>query len=266
MGLNVPAKVGNTDCTFCLECVSACPHDNIGLLPRMPGEELILNARPAAPRSLARRPDLAALLVVFAFGAFANAAGMVAPVLAWQDGMVARLGIERWMVVLASLALSIVVTPTLLVLIAGVLGAAWTGLTARRVELTCRMTASLVPIGFAMWFSHMVFHFVTSAGSIVPVTQRVLGDLGATWAGSPAWQMACCTTFPAWLLPLELTMLGAGLVVGVTVAWRLALEAGGSVSAGIRIAPPWFVINGLLYAVGAWILFQPMEMRGLLDG
>ena len=28
-GLYLPAKVGNIDCTFCLDCVHACPHDNI---------------------------------------------------------------------------------------------------------------------------------------------------------------------------------------------------------------------------------------------
>ena len=29
LGLFLPAKVGNIDCTFCLDCVQACPHDNI---------------------------------------------------------------------------------------------------------------------------------------------------------------------------------------------------------------------------------------------
>ena len=29
LGLYLPAKVGNIDCTFCLDCVQACPHDNI---------------------------------------------------------------------------------------------------------------------------------------------------------------------------------------------------------------------------------------------
>ena len=27
-----PRKNGNMDCTFCLDCVRACPHDNVGLL------------------------------------------------------------------------------------------------------------------------------------------------------------------------------------------------------------------------------------------
>ena len=35
-----PRKVGNMDCTFCLDCVHACPHDNIGILAVPPGQEL----------------------------------------------------------------------------------------------------------------------------------------------------------------------------------------------------------------------------------
>ena len=34
LALFVPQKVGNIDCTLCLDCVQACPHDNIGLLSR----------------------------------------------------------------------------------------------------------------------------------------------------------------------------------------------------------------------------------------
>jgi polyferredoxin len=33
-------KVGNMDCTFCLDCVYACPHDNVGLIARVPTQEL----------------------------------------------------------------------------------------------------------------------------------------------------------------------------------------------------------------------------------
>ena len=37
LGLFLPAKVGNLDCTLCLDCVHACPHDNIALAVRAPG-------------------------------------------------------------------------------------------------------------------------------------------------------------------------------------------------------------------------------------
>src|SRR3954467_4253357 len=31
LALFQPQKVGNMDCTFCLDCVQACPHDNVGI-------------------------------------------------------------------------------------------------------------------------------------------------------------------------------------------------------------------------------------------
>src|SRR5215475_5832152 len=40
MDLYLPRKSGNFDCTFCLDCVRACPHDNIGLMPGRPGAEI----------------------------------------------------------------------------------------------------------------------------------------------------------------------------------------------------------------------------------
>src|SRR5262245_8391961 len=52
LGLFQPMKVGNMDCTFCLDCVHACPHDNVGLVGRLPGSELWAET----PRSGVGRP------------------------------------------------------------------------------------------------------------------------------------------------------------------------------------------------------------------
>ncbi len=35
-----PRKAGNMDCTFCLDCIHACPHDNLGLLAAAVGCDL----------------------------------------------------------------------------------------------------------------------------------------------------------------------------------------------------------------------------------
>ena len=35
-----PRKSGNMDCTFCLDCIHACPHENVGILARPLGSEL----------------------------------------------------------------------------------------------------------------------------------------------------------------------------------------------------------------------------------
>ena len=80
LGLYLPAKVGNIDCTFCLDCVQACPHDNIALTVRAPGLELADARRRSGIGRLGDRPDIALLAVLFVFGALLNAFAMVGPV------------------------------------------------------------------------------------------------------------------------------------------------------------------------------------------
>src|SRR5262249_53563126 len=61
--LFVPKKSGNLDCTFCLDCLHACPLQNVGIISVSPGSQLIPNS-PRALARLARRADLAALALL----------------------------------------------------------------------------------------------------------------------------------------------------------------------------------------------------------
>ena len=72
--------MGNMDCTFCLDCVHACPHDNIGLIARVPTQELWSDPFRSGIGRFSRRPDLAALVVVLVFASFINAFNMIRPV------------------------------------------------------------------------------------------------------------------------------------------------------------------------------------------
>ena len=51
LALFLPLKVGNLDCTFCLDCVQACPHDNVAIGFRAPGEELVEDGRRSSIRA-----------------------------------------------------------------------------------------------------------------------------------------------------------------------------------------------------------------------
>src|SRR5271155_5298431 len=82
LALFLPGKSGNMDCTFCLDCVHACPHDNIGILSRLPASELMVDPIRSGIGYFSRRKDLAALAIVFTLGALLNAFGMVSPVYA----------------------------------------------------------------------------------------------------------------------------------------------------------------------------------------
>ena len=87
-----PRKESNLDCTFCLDCVHSCPHENVGILAVVPGKTLWSDPFRSGIGRFSQRPDLAALVIVLTFGAFANAAGMVGPIVEWQDRLRILLG------------------------------------------------------------------------------------------------------------------------------------------------------------------------------
>ena len=68
-----------------MDCVEACPHENVGLIAVIPGKELWSGEPRSSIGPLAKRFDLAVLVFILVFGALANAAGMIAPVAALLD-------------------------------------------------------------------------------------------------------------------------------------------------------------------------------------
>ena len=163
MNLYLPRKAGNLDCTFCLDCVHVCPHENIGILAVVPGHDLSNNAHHSGIGRLGERPDLAALIVLLVFGAFANAAGMVAPVVDWQSRLSHLLGVRSPLVMTSLFYLmALIVLPLVMVGAATVVSRRWGGLTMSRLMVATRFSYSLVPLGFGMWLSHYGFHFLTS--------------------------------------------------------------------------------------------------------
>lgn len=268
-----PAKLGNLDCTFCLDCVRACPHDNVGVRARWPAAELVPDAPRAGTGRLARRPDLALFALLFCFGAFANAAGMIAPVQRWQGELMQSLGIESEPLLLAALgAVALLALPWAVTSFAGRVGVAVSGLgleASERREAQRRLVFALVPLGFAMWLAHFSFHWVTAGPSIALLLQRAPG-------GSELMTASLHTSLvPAGdaLVSFELTALALGLWGSLFVAWRVALDtarsravalaAARSQQAALGLFAPWGALAFLLWALGIWILFQPMEMRGM---
>jgi len=262
--LFVPRKAGNMDCTTCLDCVHACPHDNVGLVARAPGAELWRDPPRSGIGRFSRRTDLAALVVLLTFGALANAAGMVGPVLGWQDQFGALLGTSaRLIPVTLFYALALVVVPLLAVGGAAALSRAWSG-SAESVRLVAtRFAYALAPVGFGMWLAHYCFHFLTSWDALVPVVQRAAADLGLL-LGAPAWVASCCRPVLAWVLQLEIVFLDLGLLLALYAAYRIALGQTSDMAAALKAFAPWAVLLVGLFAAGVWVLFQPMEMRGTL--
>ncbi|MBY0526624.1 MAG: cytochrome c oxidase assembly protein [Gemmataceae bacterium] len=261
--LFLPRKAGNLDCTFCLDCIHACPHDNIGIVAGTPAAELWHDPHRSGVGRFGRRPDLAALALVLVFGAFANAAGMVAPVVEWQDRLTAAFQLTSpfWIVTLGFIV-ALVVLPMLLVGAAAAVGRAWSGDDGSGLDVAIRFTYALVPLGAAMWLTHYSFHFLTSYGTLIPVTQRWALDWGMTSLGAPEWSCTCCVAVASWLLRLEMLFLDAGLLLSLYTAYRIARERTGQFPRAVCAFAPWGALLLLLFGVGIWIVFQPMEMRG----
>lgn len=267
--LFIPTKRGSLDCTLCLDCVRACPHDNVGLIAGRPGRALPIAARIRA----AERIDVAALALVCVAGAFANAAGMLDTTRAAVQSLSQRLGFASPSIITGvALVGGLVAAPATLGSVASWLSSkAAGGDRSARITLRAvlaRFAVALVPLGFAMWSAHFLFHFLSGIGTLPPVVQRVAVGLGTSLLGQPAWA-GMGGPRSEWLVGLQLLLLDAGLVLSVAVGWRVArtlAAANGDRPSprALQLGAPWAVLALALWALGVWIVFQPMQMRGMV--
>lgn len=250
-----PKKASNLDCTFCLDCIHACPQDNIGLLPSQPAAAVIRDSYLSSLGRLSKRRDIAALALVIIFGAFANAFAMTGPFAAFEkqlSGVVPR-----------------PLTIGILVLVAGVVLPGLVMLISR--SRTASFALALVPLGTAMWGAHLAFHLSAGFLTVVPVMERFLHS------AAPEWSLSAHALFANSLAPLQIVLLDAGLLLTLYVSWRLAQaqkssagtastsrRATGGADAALGLFLPWGFLAAALYAVGVWILLQPMQMRGMM--
>ena len=128
---------------------------------------------------LSRRLDVAVLVLVLVFGAFANAAGMIDTVTSWEQTLQLRMGLHsRLSLVSLFCLLALIVVPVistgLCTLISRLLGK----IRVRWQELACSFVITFVPLGFSVWLAHFGYHLLLGYRTIVPVTQRVVRTWG----------------------------------------------------------------------------------------
>jgi ferredoxin len=257
LNLFQPKKQGNFDCTFCLDCVQACPQQNVGILRALPGESLREDRSSSGIGRLNRRPDVAALALILIFGAFVNAAGMTEPVMLWIHRWHARLGLNSLVPLVTALyAGALLLLPAMLVAACGWFSLRWSQTNSAWKELTCSFTLALVPIGFAMWLAHFTNHLVSGWSAAIPVVERFFSRVSSS-SFPQAWM-------PSWLPSLEVMFLDLGLLLTLYTAWRVAhrFAKGGRIA--LTVMSPWAGLACALYAAGLWIVFQPMQMRGMM--
>ena len=156
--------------------------------------------------------------------------------------------------------------PLLAVGMAAALSRRWGQLSAGWLAVATRFSFALVPLGFGLWLAHASFHFLTSYDTVVPVIQRFAADRGWNALGEPAWVSGCCRRVANWLPRLEILFLDVGLLLSLYAAYRIALAHTVSLPRALKALAPWALLLALLFAAGVWIVLQPMQMRGTIEG
>jgi cytochrome c oxidase assembly factor CtaG/polyferredoxin len=239
--LYMPQKAGNMDCTLCMDCVKACPHDNIGLFAIPPVRDVLRDPMRSSIGKFSSRVDIAALILLVVASAFANAWWMVAPN-----------ALGRYLV--------------LAVLLAAVATALLLALTCRssKKELFCRFSQALLPLGLAMWAAHLLFHLFTGWGTLGPALHQAVTDLGWHLLAPAHWGMELPLLPANTLLSVQLLLLDAGLLLTLYLGWRLAQQWAKRTGRAVLLLLPWATAVAVAYAAGVWILLQPMQMRGVM--
>ena len=243
----------NMDCSMCLDCVRACPHDNVSLFARTPGREL------SKPDVWVRRWDMSLLVIVLAFMGVSNAFGMVPPYYELQESLALQFGItDEAIVLLLIFGYMNIVLPIVAVVSAAFLGRLFTGMTKRDSlrDTVAAFAPAFVPLGFGIWFAHYSFHFLIAPGLIVPVIQEFFGQTGdwATWSFTLSLDLIGIIQFVALI---------GGFLWSMWLAQKTALRL--YRRKGLLGLMPWGVVL-LLLMLASWQIFSlPMEMRGTLE-
>jgi cytochrome c oxidase assembly factor CtaG len=288
--LYIPQKVGNLDCTLCMDCVKACPHDNIAITAQTPVRDLLRDPIRSSLRRLSSRIDVATLILVVIFSSLLSATVMIAPVgdlLQKIQDLHPILGSS-----LVTLSASFILSGALLLLAAGIAKAMQVLSTEQSVRVVfCRFSLALLPLGIAMWAAHLMFHVTITVPSIMPAMLHAAADLHVMLhrsAGHVADSMVTMTTMsqssmammPGMsqssmalkltqgfdgtnLLSVQVLTMDVGLLFSLYVGLRLVRQMTASGRSMAAMLSVWCVSNALLYAVCVWVLTQPMEMRGM---
>jgi ferredoxin len=259
LGLFLPSKVGNVDCTFCLECVHACPHDNVALAARVPGAELLETGRRSGIGRLLQRPDIAAFVVAFAFAGLVNAFAMTDPAHMVEMWLMHVMHVTTEAPVLAALfVIMLVVAPIVLLGGATTLTPGWRRTGWLRTAIA--YAYALVPFGLGMWLAHYGFHLLTGVWRIVPVAQSAaMETVGWAVLGEPRWQWSGMR--PGSVFPIEVGFVILGTLGSLGLAYLISERD--RPRRPVLATLPWAAAIAVMAAAALWILSQPMAMRGM---
>jgi hypothetical protein len=182
----------------------------------------------------------------------------------FEDNLAARFGLGSRLPVTGFLLLiALVLAPAILAFLAARVSRAASHVSAAGRELLCRLSMALIPLGVAMWAAHFLFHFCVGWDSAWTPVGRIVSDAGWHLASVPDRKLYSPLLGADAMRVLQTVLLDAGLLLALYLVWRISLSYSPRVGGALRLFAPWAGIAAGLYAVGVWIILQPMEMRGL---
>jgi cytochrome c oxidase assembly factor CtaG/ferredoxin len=258
--LYLPEKRSNADCTMCMDCVKACPHDNVGILTRSMTQDVLAVEPTSSLGRLSRRTDVAAAALVLVLAAFANAAAMVKPGAAFLAAAGRRV---PWLATSMGSFAGVLAAAMLAAGVVWMAAQTARGVASRR-EAFGRGALALVPLGMGMWAAHLLFHLAMGVPGLLPLVRQVGLDFGFHWLGAPQWGAGTSLLQANGLLQLQLLFLDGGLLLSLYLAWRMATAT--RVGQRLLAVAPMALLTVALYCIGFWLLLQPMQMRGVMMG
>jgi polyferredoxin len=279
--LYLPQKKGNIDCTLCMDCVKACPHENVQITAMNPVRDLLRDPQRSSVGQLSKRCDIVAIIRLIVFNGFGSAFVMLRPVVDMLNhlriqfssfGPVLQPGTCLLLFLSLLMAIELVITRT--VRMFGLLS------DVQVRSVTSRFIFALLPLGVTMWAAHLVFHLGAGLPSLWPTLQQAASEFvsspllnGSAIGGHvlqrvfplgvPQWTIARCIRAET-LMQIQFALLETGLLVSLYVGWRLAGQFVKESGRRTLLWATWAIAVFCLYALGLWILMQPMEMRGMV--
>jgi hypothetical protein len=223
--------------------------------------EILETRRRSGIGRLANRPDITALAIVFTFGALVSAFVMTAPAAALERWLTATLGGVPEAAALGLLYVTgVAALPLVLLMGAAAAARRLGGPAAGGIQQAAPYVLALVPLGSGVWLAHYGFHFLTGALTIVPVSQSAAIDLfGLAVLGEPLWHWVGLQ--PGSVFPMQLGVVSMAAAASIGLVHATAVRECPARPA--IVSSPWQAVVIALAAAALWILWQPMEMRGL---
>ena len=255
--LFVPAMESTMDCTLCLNCVRACPYDNVALRVRAPWREALAGA-------WRRRGalGLGILALTLLWAGVMNAVAMIPPFFTAADAVAAALGTRDETLVLAILFGAVVGLGGALTLGAFALGSLVGGVREGPAALLRRWGSVVMVLAVGFWTAHYLFHFLTGALTIVPVFQHFFEYRG--FAVDTNWRLAQLVP-SRWLFFVGASIASIYGLMAIALAGARALRDFGA-ERGVLAMWPVGLFALAVTVLQVLVLAQPMEMRGTLLG